>query len=630
MDRPAPDRPTALKEALTGAAGLSARTEAVLKFGVLGGSRNAPESNAFDDTYEHRLRVFNRAGALEPEYPPEAMEVIYHHSTALQPCVSAYEVNVDGFGFKLVPKVDLSKDDADQKIADQMYLERRRLKRIHSVDPDFQAMAEFPTPTEVAERRARVEFEMRLERLTLEQFFMTACIGMSYIRMRRHLRHDYCITGNSYMEAIRNDDRLRLPQGEVERFRYLPSRTMRLTRPDARPTVVESPRAISLFTWEGVPERRCFRRYVQIDRERVRWFKEFGDPRTISCEDGKPYASADKMPRGHRPATEVVHFRTVGPGPYGRPIWAGSLIELLGSRAAAEGNYLFFDNGTVAAGLLLVSGPGQIPQDKVKRVEDQIRTEISGNRGWGKWLIMQAQPHGGETAGVKITPLRLTQESIMDALWQNYDEKNSEKCGQQFRLPPQLRGKLTDANRSNSDVATAVTEEQVFQPERELFDADMDRVLMDMGVRYHAHRSNAPSMRNPAEVINNVVRAGAAGAMVVNEMRKELSLVLNFDLPPIKEQWGRLPLPLALAEKQNLGNLLMADAGGQDVGGMGGVAAETVTDGTVSPAPAASPPAAPTSEALKRAIREAIAAPAARAGLSLGRNGFHPEGEPDA
>lgn len=607
-----PDRPSAAA-VMKDAQGLSGRTAALLRMQVMGRTdASLPESNALDD-YDYRVNVFNQAGALEPEYPPEAMEVLYYHSTALQPCVASYEVNIDGAGFKLVPKVDLSKADADQRVADQIYLERTRLKQIHRGDPGYMALSPEPTPQEIAERKAKVEREMRIERLAGEQFFRTACVGMSYIRMRRHLRHDVCVTGNSYMEVLRDSDTDRYPQGEISRFRYLPSRSMRLTKPDARPTTVDAPRAISLFTWETVPEKRYFRRYVQIVRHIVRHFKEFGDPRTISREDGKVYPSIGKLPKGHKPASEVVHFKTVGPGPYGVPIWAGSYIELLGARSAAEGNYLFFENGTVAAGLLLVSGPGEIPQDDVDRIEERIQSEVAGKAGWGKWVILQAKQQGAEGGGFKIAAMKLTQESITDALWQKYDEAAAEKTGQQFRLPPQLRGKLTDANKSNTDGAIAITEEQVYQPERDLYDSDFDQILMAMGIRYHDHRTSAPSMKNPEALIANVTRASASGAMTINEVRKEISLVMNFELAPIKERWADLPLPLALAEKQNLGGLLGAAAGGQDVAGMGGV------PGSAPPEPpSAPPPANGTSEAMKRIVQDTIA----EAMNGKRRNGF--------
>ena len=583
------------------AQGLEGRTAAMLRVHVMGRSNSSlPESNAIDD-YETRMRVFQGAGALEPEYPPEAMEILYHHSTALQPNVTSYEVNIDGFGFKLVPKVDLQKADADQRIADQIYLERSRLKRIHRGDLGFDSLSAVPSPAEIAERKAKVDLEMRLERLAGEQFFRTACIGMSYTRMRRSLRRDLCIMGNSYMEVLRDQDVSRYPQGEISRFRYIPARSMRLTKCDTRAVTVDSPRAISLFTWETVPEKRYFRKYLQIIQGKIRYFKEFGDPRTISCEDGKVYPSVGKLPKGHRAATEIFHFKNIGPGPYGIASWVGAYLELLGSRAAAEGNYLFFENGTVAAGLLLVSGPGKIPDDSINALEEKIQSEVSGKGGWGKWCIVQAQAPGADAAGqTKISAMKLTQESIMDALWQNYDEKNTEKCGQQFRLPPQLRGKLTDANRSNSDVAKAVTEEQVFQPERELFDGDMEQILMAMGIRYHDHRSNAPSMKNPAELINNVTKASQAGAMTINEVRKEISLVMNYELPRIDKPWADLPLPLALAEKQNLGNMLAASPDP-------GVAADALLDAPEPDAPQLPPTngANGTSqEAIKRIVAE--------------------------
>jgi hypothetical protein len=46
------------------------------------------------------------------------------HSNSLRQNVDAYATNIDGFGHRFEPAIDFDADDADQRVADSIYLDR--------------------------------------------------------------------------------------------------------------------------------------------------------------------------------------------------------------------------------------------------------------------------------------------------------------------------------------------------------------------------------------------------------------------------------------------------------------------------------------------------------------------------
>jgi PBSX family phage portal protein len=524
---------------------------ALIKAHVIGRERVA-ESNALPwADAEQREQVFAGMGVITPPYDPETLAILFENSSSLRQNVDAYVTNIDAFGHRFEPVIDLDASDLDHRIANAMIVERQRRRsdpRFRD-DPTVQELATTPKPEEVAAKKAEVIEQMRLERSRLETFFEFCCVDVSFVTLRRRTRQDIEVMGNGYWEVLRDGG------GEIVQLVYLPGFTMRLLPLELELVDVDVNFKVSEIAFDTMKVRRRFRRYVQVFEQQVVYFKEFGDPRVLSRKTGRFFRSIDELEAGDAtdgPATEVLHFKLHNArSAYGTPRWIGNLLSVLGTRQAEEVNFLYFENKSVPPLALLVSG-GRLSAQSVPRIESYIENHIKGKRNFHKILVLEAEPAGGanfdHTGRMKIELKPLTNAQQTDALFQNYDERNHDKVGQSFRLPRLLRGDIRDFNRSTGDAALSFAEMQVFQPEREEFDFIVNRKLLaDMGIRFWRFRSNSPVTRDPAAMADIVRSLVNANILTPEEGRMLASDVFNREFKRINASWVKQPVPLTLA-----------------------------------------------------------------------------------
>lgn len=546
-------------QALAGAVRESAsRRVGIVKAHLVGRDR-VKDSNV-SGAVDEQERNFTAAGAIEPPYPFDVLSGLLELSNALRQCVDAYVTNIEGFGHHFIPSFDLESPDIDEKIRAALYLDKlRQHEELEAAgDARAQTFNPFPADEEVQAAKLKVAGRMRLEKSRLDNFFDFACVDSSFVELRRKTRQDIEVLGNGYWEVLRNFDRRKNPLGEIAQFTYVPAFSIRILPLDRELVTVNARVRTSPLSFDTFPIRKRHRRYVQIFERAQTFFKEFGDPRPISRVNGRVCTSfdADGSPvwePGDGPATELIHYRIHSPrSAYGIPRWIGTLLEVMGSRAAGEVNYLYFDNKSVPPMALLVSGGG-ITQETVSYIQDYFENEIKGKSNFHKVLILEAEPAGGDPNGrVKIDLKPLTSAQHNDALFQAYDERNIDKIGESFRLPRMLRGNMRDFNRATADAALYFAETQVFNPEREQIDYFLDRqILSDMGICYWTFRSKAPSLRDPAELAPIINGAAQVGLITPEEGRQELAAVFNHEFRKINEPWTKKPINLTLAELQN-------------------------------------------------------------------------------
>ncbi len=488
--------------------------------------------------------LFGKKGALTAPFDVEVVCNLFDHSNSLRQNVDAYVTNIDSFGHRLEPVIDLDDDDADDMIRDAMFLETASGK-----DFDKVTEADLPGSKEVEERKKRLAIEMRLEKAMIENFFEFCCADTSFVDLRRKNRQDMEVLGSGYWEVIRNED------GVVAQFNYIPGFTVRLMPIDKEPRDVEVNIQISKLKSDTITMKKRFRRYVQVVRQEACFYKELGDDRVLSRESGRFYET-EKMLEEEEPGTpaahEIIQWSIHNPkSSYGVPRWIGNLLSVVGSRQSEEVNFLYFNNKGVPPLAIIVSG-GRMAQGATRKIRDFIKNNIAGRKNFHSVLVIEAESSNtkGDQAGrVKIDLKPLTAAQHSDALFQKYDERNIDKVGMAFRLPRMLRGDIRDFNRSTADAALSFAEMQVFQPERQAFDFIINRRILsgELGVKYWKFVSNAPVTRDPkemAEIIRNLANAG----VITPELGLQLaSDVFNRDFKKIKADWTKQPIPLTVA-----------------------------------------------------------------------------------
>lgn len=370
-------------------------------------------------------------------------------------------------------------------------------------------------------------------------------------------RQDLEVTGNAYWEVIRNGN------GEISQFYHVPSVYMRLMRVDPEYVDLESLEKISALRLGRVSRKRRFRRFVQsVSGQELAYFKEFNDPRHYSAKSGKRYKSAEAMRAKEGQdtacATEIIHFKIPSPvSVYGVPRWVGATLAVVGSRAAEEVNVIYFDNKAVPPLAILVSG-GVLATGAKDRIESYIKDKIKGRNNFHSILIVEAEGSGSSIAGaqgarcrIELKPLREAMQE--DALFQEYEANNTEKVGNQFRLPKLLRGNMTDFNRATADAALQYAEQQVFQPERNRVDYLVNKYILPQivgGVRRHVFKSNSPVEKDPPAVAEMLVKLVDSSILTPDEARTILNDVLSVELDTIDADWLRIPPQLLLGGVQ--------------------------------------------------------------------------------
>jgi len=490
-------------------------------------------------------------GAKIPAYDADKLYGLYEQSAWLRPCVEAYVTNIDSFGHHFVPGIDLSTDiEADTRIRDSIFYERVLASQDGKLTPD---KVVDPTPEEVKERKERLRRVARLEYARLKAFFSHVCPQFSFVELRRRSRQDLEVCGNAYWELTRNKLR------EIANLYYVKPQRMRLL-PEGEDDVEVTERVkVTDITWAEMKRRRRFKKFMMLRKKsRPIYFKEYGDPRIMSRASGTYYATEQELQakeKGALPATEIIHFTIFSPASdYGIPRWIANLPSVFGSRELDEVNYNYFSNNVVPPLALLCSG-GRFGKGVAQKIEEYIDEHLKGKKGVHRILVLEAEGQKSSSGDsgprqvpkIQFVPLRDVQ--LQDALFQEYDKQNEAKIAKSFRLPRILRGDDSQINRATAFAALKFAEEQVFEPERQIFDEFMDRHIMpELNITFWLFRSNSPIVRDPEAMTEMVVNMVKAGVLLPSEARQLAADIFNRAFIEVSEEWSNRPLPLILAQ----------------------------------------------------------------------------------
>ena len=478
-------------------------------------------------------------------YDPRVLCELHDHSNSLRQNVDAYSVNIDGFGHRFEPMINLDSHDTRERVREAIYLDRL-------LDAAGGAPAQTePTDQEVEAKIAELRRDMMIEKARVESFFSFCCVDMPFVTLRKRTRSSMEITGNGYWEVIRNRG------GVPQQFVFMPSHTVRLLNKDEERVSVKQRVQYGPITFQPLDVERSFRKFVQsVGNQRPVWFKEFGDPRVMSSRTGTRYENAEALVRAEptaREANEVIHFAIHShTSSYGVPRWIGNLLSVLGSRNSEEVNFLYFENKSIPPLLITVSG-GRMSADSVSKIRSFIENDVKGKRNFHKVLVLQAESTsaaaamGLENAGncrIEVKPL--TEAHNKDGLFQEYDERNMDKVGMSFRLPRLLRGDIRDFNRASAQASLEFGESQVFGPERAETDFVLNRhILPALGIRYWSFVSNGPRITDPNDMADVIAKLTTAGVLVPADGRElAANRVFYSPLKHIKGDWTDQPIQL--------------------------------------------------------------------------------------
>lgn len=388
------------------------------------------------------------------------------------------------------------------------------------------------------------------EWLKLEELFKYFNLSMSFERIHYKVLSDRAFMGYGIIEILRNG------AGGVCGGEYAQACNFRIVNNDLK----EQETDVDIYVYrEGqektIPQRKRFKKFVQIVNGKKVYFKEFGDPRPMSYKTGK----YDIVPKGEE-ATEVIMFTYHNPySPYGLPRWVGASVNVIGSRRSQEVNLEFFINGKMIPFAILVQG-GLLTQESI----DALRSG-KGMDNFFKAMILEAKPPStsvdltGKSAerpvDIKVQPLIDT--SLKDGLFMEYQEKQRDVIRSTMRIPKIYLGESSDYNRATAEVAKIITEEQVFAPERKYL-ADCYNMILtnEMQLKYCELYLKPPQIGDMAELAQSLAPFIQAGAVTPNMLIEALGKILDKDIEPLPDEFGNVPieiLKLNMAQAQSQG-----------------------------------------------------------------------------
>lgn len=545
---------------------------------IIGTGRDGTEESNVLQTPEEQRSLYASTGAITPPLDPVSLAHLYEMSGALRSNIDAYAINVDGFGHRFEPIIDLKSAEGIEQVKLAMVQERflglapddpsagddvdkvinllgKGLDGFENGDrtPDPGELPE-PSDLEVRNRVASLRREMVRERLVVEKFFAFCTVDESFESLRMKTRQDSETTGNGFWEVLRNSS------AEIVQFNQVPGFSVRLMPQERDAQTVQMSVRATKITPTTEPVRKRFRKYVQVAAGAVKgnqlvWFKEFGDPRIYSHQTGAEYADVEELEKkepGVGPATELIHFKIHNArSPYGMPRWISEMLAVVGSRHAEEINLAYFENKSVPPMAILVSG-GRLVQEDVTKLENFVKNEIRGKRNFHKIMILQSEGGDNSTPGlstgrskIEIKPLTGAHD---DAQFMKYMERNTDQIGMVFRLSRLLRGDARDFNRATAQTSLEFTEQQVFGPLRKEFDYYMNRcILTALGVNYWKFVSKGPDFSDPSALLDALAKTAEANYLIPEELRMLAAKGFGVDFEKIDADWTTRPMALTLA-----------------------------------------------------------------------------------
>ena len=444
-----------------------------------------------------QLEDFNYQDIVRPPIEPRTLMDIVEQSDRLPSLIDAIATNLALFGWGIKYK-----DNFDYNKSEKTTQER--------ADQEWTYLEEIFTYFNLTE-----SFEMILYRAIIDKY----TVGYGVVEILRDATGSIC--GGEYARAVN----FRIATSSLNE-QYAQIKYIRKVNGEEKELVA--------------PKR--FKKFVQLVGGERRYFKEFGDPRHLDYKSGIYSETPLK-----NEATEVIFITSHNPASsYGNTPWIGCIPEILGNRKASEVNLDFFNNGKMIPFAILTNG-GLLTQNSIDALKDG-----KGLDNFFKCLILEAKPPQSTIAtgediqrpiDVKIQPL--TDTSLKDALFQEYQKQSREKVRGAFRLPPIYLGDSGDYTRATADTARFIAEEQIFVPIRRDIASGFNMVLeYEANLKYCELYFKGPQMGGIEELSNALAPYIQAGAVSPNMLIDTLGKLLGKDFEPLPDEIGNIPIEL--------------------------------------------------------------------------------------
>ena len=438
------------------------------------------------------------ANLIQPPFRFPSLYKIAEASDMLTICTYAYQKNIDGFGYRL----DFLGDDR---------------KELNTDD-------------------AKEQLE------NAEQFFENPNPYESFHMIRDHFRKDYEFLGQGAFEVVR------FRSGGISALYHSPMIALRMGPLEAEPITLTT----SLFRngrMRKVNVRKRFRKFAQIrfESDALKWFKEFGDPRILDATTGE-YVNSRKDAK--EVATEILLIQQPSGGrTYAIPRWVPCVTDVMGRENAQYINYDIGESQGIPPFFVLVQNGtlSDESKDELRRLAESMR----GPENFNRIGLFEALPdmQGLDDKGtVKIELKNMMDYRASDFMFSDYLKNTAAIIRQAFRLPEIYLGSIDSSSYASSYTAIKMCESQVFVPEREMFDEQINKRLMwgqgGLGCPLWKYVTQGPQIVATEELRLSLKELVNSGAITINNSIDITNKLFGTTVSKYKETWADLPIVL--------------------------------------------------------------------------------------
>jgi len=381
----------------------------------------------------------------------------------------------------------------------------------------------------------------KAQRIMLRDFFSRVNEKDSFLDLRKKIRLDREVTGNAFVEVIRDKNLEKDVQGnwalkpKPERLYYIPSTHMRVTYlQDAYPVTVMLPRAGKMIPVTIAQRFRKFARKNPHTNEII-WFKEFGDPRVMDSTNGEYVDSIEKT---NSPATEIWWFRDNYAGSvYGIPKWLAVVWDVSARYQAKWINFDHLDQGAIPPGFFATEG-GKLTTAS-KQALDHILEEIRDPKYFNRFIHLEVTPdlsldfNANSSSTPKLKYFKLRDPQHEDLMNKEFLKTTKEDIREVFRIPPVLAGVAGNDTFASAYVSMEVAESQVFEPQKEAFDGKVTTELIqnEFGIYQWRIKTRQSKIGDKETFYKAVGALTRAGLLTINDGRELANQLLGTSLP---------------------------------------------------------------------------------------------------
>ena len=504
---------------------------------------------------------WDKTQTVTPLMPPEQLVEVYRKSSEVPKNARARGQNTAGYGWTLESVIDWDDPELTDNARMFIYLDRVAQWR-QSIAQAAQEKAESdaiqalinappdpPTDAEVDEEIKAWEQRSKMEHALLEIRLRNFCYEYPFEELIR--RSEINKGGLAYCgwEVLRD------PVGTPIRVKMVEPMHMRPTDEDEDVIAVPWLRETSKVTYEEIQVERRFRRfYVQRNNIKL-WYKEFGDPRVVSQQTGKPYPDVDavqkakddgKEEQNAKEATEIRLWSEYSPGagPCGLPIWHGHSIDVETSRMSKEYDADELFNGKMPRGAFAFIDAA-IDSPVVRSFKKFLKEGGIGNRNRVAVLEVATKSMlniaGAGRAAMEFLDFSKGQHD--DATHMKLKEASDSGVSQDFGNPPVLLGASKDVqNRSVAEASQHVAEEQTYTALRQSWDHVINQSFVrPWGFRFWRFQLKGPKLQQPEAVANAAGKFIETNVFRPDEVRPLASRTLGIPIQGEPQPWQKVP-----------------------------------------------------------------------------------------